>query len=237
MIDVVYILSKGSIWQDNEILYSLRSVEKHLKNFRKVFVIGYKPNFFNQNVIEIPYKDIFSNKSRNIMAKIHRAASDERISENFILFNDDYFLLQDTDAPTYPYYYNNGIKETMERQFNNYRYYVKETLQVLKSANKTTLHFDLHKPIVYNKEMFKTMVGEYNWDIPRGYIVKSLYCNHFNLPGTLAQDHKINYPYRGEMLPKVNQNQPMFSIADKALTPTMKKYIQNLYPNKSKFEI
>ncbi len=236
MIDLVYILSKGSVWNDNEIRYSLRSAEKYLKNFRKVFIVGYKPEFLNENVIEIPFKDIYSNKARNIMVKIYRAASDARITKDFILFNDDYFLLKDTDAPTYPNYYNNDLKKTLDRQHNSYKHYVNETLKVLEITGHPTLHFDLHKPIIYNKIKFRKMANEYNWNVPRGYIVKSMYCNHFNLPGVQVQDHKINHPCRVEILQKVNADQPMFSIADKGLTKVMKKYLQALYPEKSKFE-
>ena len=38
--DVVYILGKGSVWKDNEIRYSLRSIEKHLTGFDRVFIVG-----------------------------------------------------------------------------------------------------------------------------------------------------------------------------------------------------
>lgn len=236
MVDVVYIVAKGSRWNDNEIRYSLRSVEKFLKNYRKVFIIGHKPDFLNENVIHIPFKDLYTNKSRNIMAKIHRAASDARITGNFILFNDDYFLLQETDAPTYPNYYNVDLKKVSERQYNAYKHYVDATVKVLQSHEKPILNFDLHKPIVYNKVKFRKMVAFYNWNVPHGYIVKSMYCNHYGFPAVQSDDHKLNYPYKIDLLKKLNDGKAMFSISDKALAHSMMAYIRNLYPEKSKYE-
>jgi hypothetical protein len=236
-VDVVYLLSKGSQWQDNEIRYSLRSLEKHLKNYRNVYIVGYRPPFLNDKAIEIPFKDFYSNRSRNIMAKIHRAASDTRVTQKFILFNDDYFLLQDVEAPEYPYYFNNSLEITAARQYNSYKKYVDATLKILKENNLPTVHFDLHCPIIYDKFKFKKMVDHYNWNIPHGYIVKSMYCNHFGITGVQREDHKINYPYRANMLDDMNYNKEMFSISDKALTHSMKAYIMKKYPEKSTFEI
>jgi len=234
--DLVYILSSGSVWQNNEIRYSLRSAEKHLKNFRKVFLVGKKPDFLNENVIEIPYSDIYSNKARNIMAKIYRAASDKRITNNFILFNDDYFLLKDIDALNYPYYFNDDLKNVLSRQFNSYKHYVEATIKVLKNVGKPTLNFDIHEPIIYNKVKFRKMVSSYNWNVPRGFIVKSMYCNHFEINGVKKEDHKINYPYKIDMLKQINEGKDIFSIGDKSLSHSMRAYIMNLYPEKSKYE-
>lgn len=235
-VDLVYILSKGSNWNNNEIRYSLRSAEKYLQNFRKVFVIGKKPDFLNENAIEIPYTDIYANKARNIMAKIYRAASDARITNDFILFNDDYFLLQETDAPNYPYYFARDIKETIDKTFNSYKKYCEATYKCLKTVGKPTLNFDIHKPIVYNKAKFRKMVSQYNWNVPHGFIVKSMYCNHFEIPGIQKFDHKIDYPYKTDMIKKINENQEMFSIGDKALNTAMRSYLMSLYQVKSKYE-
>jgi hypothetical protein len=39
MIDVVIPLGWGSIWDNQEIKYSLRSFERHLKGIRNIFVV------------------------------------------------------------------------------------------------------------------------------------------------------------------------------------------------------
>jgi hypothetical protein len=235
LIDVVYIFGKGSPWQNNELRYSLRSVEKNLRYYRNVFLIGAKPDFIGPEVIEVPYKDVYANKQRNIMSKILRACNDSRISQEFMLFNDDYFLLEPTEAPTYPYYFDKDLKTKSNEYSNAYKNCIDETIQALQG--KDGRHFDIHKPIIYNKLKFKAMVAIYDWNVRYGYIVKSMYCNHNNIQGVQMADNKINYPYRAELIEQINTGQPMFSIGDKALNQAMKAYIMKKFPNKSSFEI
>lgn len=237
MIDVVYIFGKGSPWQNNELRYSLRSVEKNLRNYRNVFLIGAKPDFIGPEVTEVPYKDIYANKQRNIMSKILRACNDDRISQEFILFNDDYFLLQPTESPNYPYYFDKDLNTKSKEYANAYKNCIDETIQALQRRVKPTQHFDLHKPIVYNKLKFKAMVGAYDWNVRYGYIVKSMYCNHNNIAGVQLADNKINYQYRAELIEQINKGQPMFSIGDKAINQAMKAYIMKQFPDRSKFEL
>jgi hypothetical protein len=55
--DLVYVLGSGSRWGDNELRYSLRSVEKHLKGYNNVYLVGDKPDWV-RNVTHIPKQDI-----------------------------------------------------------------------------------------------------------------------------------------------------------------------------------
>lgn len=234
-IDIVYILGRGSLWKNNELLYSLRSVEKHLKNYRNVYIVGFKPSFLGSEVIEMPNRDIYTNKQRNIMAKIYHACIDSRISDNFIFFNDDHFLLQDCDASEYPNYYEGDL--LTYKTYNSYEKSVKETIKVLEIDKKPTFHFDIHRPIIYNKVKFRKMADYYNWNTQFGYLIKSLYCNHFNKIGIPAEDNKINYPHKLGMIEQINRNKAIFSIGDKAVNSEMKYYLNQLFPNKSKFEL
>lgn len=238
MIDVVYILGKESRWYDTEIKYSVRSVEKHLKNYRHIFLIGQKPMFFNDEIIEIPYQDIYGNKSRNIMAKILRAASDKRISKEFMLFNDDYFLLKDVDATTYPFYYKNTLAQAIERNKGNYEYtqHIQATIQALSQYQHDQKNFDSHFPILYNKAKVKQVIDKYYWNIPFGYIFKSLYCNTLGITGQLKEDCKINHPHIFEMWPKITAGLDMLSIGDRCINKSMEQYLFSLYPHKSKYE-
>ena len=62
MIDVLYIVGTGSHWNNYELRYSLRTLEKYGKNIGRVFVSGFNPVFLSNEVIftSIPDIDIFS---------------------------------------------------------------------------------------------------------------------------------------------------------------------------------
>jgi len=239
MVDLVYILSDESRWLDNEIKYSLRSAEKYLKRFRKVFIIGQKPLFFNDLVIEIPFKDIYGNKARNIQSKISRAAGDYRITNNFILFNDDYFLLKDADAMEYPFYFKNTLPQALDANAGNYEYHshIRYTMNALSFFDLPMLNFDSHYPILYNKAKVKKVVNKYIWNNPFGLIFKSTYCNTLGIVGEFKEDCKINHPHVYDNWKNVTKGLDMFSIGDRCLNKSMEQYLFHLFPKKSKYEV
>lgn len=238
MIDVVYILGKESRWADTEIKYSVRSVEKYLTGYRKIWLIGQKPMFFNEEINEIPYQDIYGNKARNIMAKILRAANDTRITKKFILFNDDYFLLKPCHAEEYPYLYKNTLPEALERNRTNYDFYkhLQSTIDALGQHGLPMLNFDSHYPIVYDAHKVKRVIEKYNWNVSHGYVFKSLYCNTIGITGEHREDCKINHPHVFSNWPNVTKGLEMFSIGDRCINKSMEQYLHYLYPHPSRYE-
>lgn len=235
--DIIYILGNGSISGNFEIKYSLRSIEQHLKEYRNVFIIGTKPYFLNDKAIEVPFKDSYANKARNIMAKILRAANDTRITNEFLLFNDDYFLLQDVLAPNYPYYYKGTLQHAVEVNIGEYSKHCQSTLDALIEKKCDTKNFDAHYPIIYNKRNFIKMVENFNWNKPFGNVVKSTYCNWLEVEGIFKEDCKISHPYGTPAIKALNEGRIIFSTGEKGLNNAMKKYLQELFPDKSSFEI
>lgn len=235
-IDIVYILGKGSNWQNNEIRYSLRSLEKHVTDVRNVFIVGEKPSFLNEKIIHIPFNDIYSNKARNIMAKVHRVSGDQRLTVDFMLWNDDYFALQPFSAINYPYYYKCGLDYSVMINKGEYKLHCEYTLNVLRAKNLNYRNFDCHFPIIYNKIKMRKMIDHYNWDVKYGYVLRSMYCNHFSIPGEIEKDCKTNHPMPKAHIEKQHEGKHFFSIGEGALNFAMKSYIMGLYPNKSKYE-
>jgi hypothetical protein len=236
--DIVYILGKGSIWQNNELRYSLRSLEKHVKVFDNVYVIGERPDFLSDKVIHIPFQDVYQNKARNIMEKVRRAALDDRIGKNFLLLNDDYFFTRDTDIREYPYYYKCKLEQTVQiNAGTQYGKHIQETYKLLKSQEHPTLNFDTHKPIIYNKHQFKIVVNRANWNVRFGYTLRSLYCNTLGIKGEFQKDSKVNHPHLKQIWRHIFSQSDVISIDDKAINQQFKEFMQETYPDKSKFEI
>ena len=55
--DILYVIGKGSEWNNNELRFSLRSIAKYGKNIDRVFIVGYKPDFVSDEVTFIPCDD------------------------------------------------------------------------------------------------------------------------------------------------------------------------------------
>ena len=86
---ITYNLKQSDVNPD--LKFSLRSVEKFC-TFRNIWVVGYKPNWV-KNVNYLPTVQS-GNKWVNSMTNIVAACNCPEISEDFVLMNDDFFMLR-----------------------------------------------------------------------------------------------------------------------------------------------
>jgi hypothetical protein len=211
-------------------------VVAHVRNYRKIVVVGYKPAWMNDEVYHIPMLDIYSNKARNIMGKIYKAAGIRDITRDFLFMNDDYFICSDIDAEQYPYYWKCDLSNTIKIQNNDYQKHVIPTYETLKNKGLPTKNFDVHKPIIYNQASFRKVVDEYNWNIPYGYIMRSLYCNTLNIEGKQRLDDKIDHSHIPDGWKRITHNLDCFSTGDQSLNRYFSTFLERRFPNKSIFE-
>lgn len=228
MIDIVYTVRRGgSRSNDKELMYSLRSIEKHLKNYRNIYIVGYKPDFI-QNVIHIPAEDKHTVPDSNILRKLLTACNHPDISDSFLFFNDDHFLLSDFDAPTFPYYYSSTLKDYLRKRVNDsYGRRSKNTMTYLLNNKLPIKHFDIHYPIIYEKAKFKQCFAK----LPpahQGYVIKSLYANSLRIPGTEIKDCKFTNPPTPKNICYSTHPKPK---------PEVWSFLESKFPVKSSFEI
>lgn len=235
MIDIVIPLGNGSYWHNNEIMYCLRGIEKYVKNYRHIYIIGNKPEWIT-GVQEYHRPDPF-NHERNIYEKIKFACELPEISDRFLFMNDDHFLLSEIDANIYPYYYRLTLDEKISARTrpDGYRKSMENTRSILTSDRQK--YFDIHTPIVYDKKLFLEVNAEVNWARPMGYVIKSLYCNKIGIDGMEMRDLKLKGPMKyGELRRKI-QGRHVFSISDSAINKDFECLMSELYPNPSKYEV
>ena len=235
--DIVYVLGSGSLWLNNEIRYSLRSVDKFLQNKGEVFVFGELPIFLDdKKLIHVPLIDISGDKALNIRNKLVAICNNPLVSENFMLFNDDYFLRSAIDANNYPYYYKCDLYNTMNINRTLYREHVIATINALESRELSLYNFDTHKPIIYNKKHLLEVINMYDWNIKHGYIMRSLYCNTVGVIGEFKLDSKINLPLSAKRWDEKTIGEDCFSIDDRALGAGLNEFMRATYPDPSCYE-
>lgn len=230
-------LGFGSRQDDTELRYCLRSIEKHLTGYGEIVIVGAIPKWI-QNVIHIPATDEDKtwDKEKNIFNKIMLACQDERVTEDFLFMNDDHYLLKDYAAGEFTFYAYGNLSEQVLRddQYGN-------------TAANTAMHmptywpyFDVHCPIVYNKEVFKRL-AELDWTRKYGYCIKTLYAgfavpSHAKLLAFEHPDLKINEPLSISRIKKRLEGRHWFSIGNKAFEGGIMGVLNELYPKKSKYE-
>lgn len=218
-----YILGKEKNYE--ELRFSLRSAEKHLQ-FDGVFLVGERPDWLkNVDYIE-NHPD--GCKANRIMQNLKLLC---KLDEDFIFVNDDYFFLKPL---TIGYYHKGEIREHMEViKTGDYYRHLLATECALKKKGFDTKHFDVHYPIVYNAKKLLEVIDMYDWNIPDGYTMKSLYCNTLGIEGSYKEDCKA---YKKENWPLWTRGKEMFSTSDTNFDKECQKFLLNLYPEPSKFE-
>lgn len=239
-IDVVYVLGKGSDWRNNELRFSLRSVDKNLRGIRKVWIVGEKPEFV-KNVTHIPYPDeLVNNADGNIIRKILRVCQENTLTENFLFINDDHLIFAPVAAAEIPPYHK-GNMETFKKEYfeaNFWRGRLWRTKNILKQKGYPTLHFDCHMPIVFNKHRFPDVVRRFNFEANIGFTMKSLYGNvvHPDAPELNGQKVVIFKPYIFSDIVEKVRKRTFIAFNDDGLRPAFKTWLFRTFPEESKYE-
>lgn len=210
--DAVYILGTGSLVGDLEILYSVRSLATHMIDLRDVYVVGEKPSDL-PGAIHVPAADTSKSKWENAYNKTLEACAIPELSDDFLLMNDDFFILEPFEGAEWPFY-------------------------SLKNANggpAGPLSFQVHCPIRLNKDWYSRMPSLVG--MPKQFSPRSFYANFYKAPPTMTSDFILR---TGEGVPLFDEQTigwPCFSVSNSAfLSSDFNRWLFALYPNPSRFE-
>jgi hypothetical protein len=233
--DVVYILGTGSVWDNNELRYSLRSLEANLTDLRRVFIVGEQPTWLT-GVYTFPMADPTDEKWRNSYCKIRAACGIDVLDEEFLLFNDDFFLNKPIEGASFPYYFSgllvrgSGSKQDLRLSPKG------QTAGLLQSYGKKCFNFSLHCPIRYQKSKYLSM--PFSDSLPGILSPRSFYCNYFEVPGKLRKDYLLGGSMTARRLNSLVADKEYFSIFSQfARSPVFRDWISARFPNPSRFEL
>lgn len=224
----------NSINGDKELLYALRSAERHIPNLDKAYVIGDVPRWaFNSDylisVAAFDKKPIPSMKrDLNMMVKIAEACSMDEVSDYFIIMHDDNYLLKDFNPTTY---WHQG------QVWNGKGDYAIVEFNTRKALGEKINNYDVHAPHCVQKDAFMRAMAYVDWMVPYGYAIKTLYAVVNGITGVYTSDCKMNVSWSVQVIQNMIRGREFFSIGDSAWKAEMVKVIRELYPNKSKYEL
>ena len=244
IIDVVYVLGTGSTWKNNEIRYSLRSLEKNAKDLGKIFIVGELPKFLTHSIIHIKADDIFNpnqNADGNIITKVLAACADKRLSDDFLFINDDHLILQSVRLSEVPAFHKGDMTtfppETWTLNF--WRGRLKRTMEELTKRNLSAYHFDCHTPILFNKKLFPKIVASFPYKEGIGLTMKSLYGNSvYSKTGVRLKNEKktVFQHYSTSQLNARLAPARFMSFNDMGLNKELKLWLDHRFPKQSSWE-
>ena len=159
--DIVYILKEEE--NNTDLRYSLRSVAKYCSGFNNIWFSGYKPSWVKNAAGYIKTSQC-GTKWQNALQNVVNACNTDEISEDFILFNDDFFALKPVNLSTELNFCRGTIEEavmhwicTAQSPWKRAFWQTKELLTKLNCEH--LMDFTLHIPMIINKSNFLQMCG------------------------------------------------------------------------------
>ena len=227
--DVVYIL-KSDIKPD-ELRYSLRSVGKNFPH-GKVWFFGGCPDGIMPDAY-VKYTQQGRSKWEKATSTYRAICSTEGVSEDFWLFNDDFFILE--TIGDLPMMYRGTLAERVADLINkhgtvtSYALQLIKTEQALRDAGLGVLDYTLHTPMLINK----TKALEVLEAFPTCPMFRSLYGNYTEAGGVKTEDVKI---YDAASLPA--RGQTLLSTSDASFSfGAVGKYIRDRFSEPSRWEV
>lgn len=226
--DIVYIL-KSDI-EPGELTYSLRSVGKNFPHGRVFFFCGCPNGLTPDYHVKFEQKGV--SKWEKATSTYRKICETDEVSEDFWLFNDDFFILEKvTDLP---YMYAGTLQERVDdlvqrRGISTYAMMLKATALTLQVSGCDTLDYALHVPMLLNKQKVIDTLDAF----PNCPMFRSLYGNYNKVGGIKTTDVKI---YDRTSLPK--DGQTLLSTADTSFNlGKVGDYIKHKFTDKSRWEI
>lgn len=206
---------------DTLLKYCLRSYQKYA-DIKRVILSGDAPQWYTGDHLPVT-KDPARTKTYDIFYKVKTVASYLGNGE-FIFTNDDHFLLRlITEIPNC----HAGSLQGFKGGSAAFMRFVVNTAR----AYPAGLYFDVHTPIVM--EARKMAALQYIPDT----ILKSCYGNEYGLCGEIYGDCKINQHLRMSEIEKTVAGKWVFSLGDGGISPDMRTFLENKFPEKSRWEI
>lgn len=239
MIDVVYILkSVPSKNFDDEIRYSLRSLDKFCPDVSRVFITGGIPFFIDRDKIIHTAADDIGVPAVNHWWKVKQTIEQTDISEDFILMNDDFFFVRQTELTNYPLYFRGELIKELDQNSIYKQMLYNSRLCILNNGGYSFLDFSVHCPIRYNRERFiklNPIFEEVKTEKP-AFSVRSVYGNLFALDEERIYRKDIKIRRSTEKVEDVIGEADCFSVSDDVFECDTLRWLKENLQNKSKWE-
>lgn len=244
MIDVVYKLGSGSIHNNIELRYSLRS----LKNFLplgKVYVVGFCPPWINkENVIHVPAEDPYEvNKDGNLINKMILATTLPELSEGFVNMSDDQLFLQPVDYEEIktPYIENKHYEQKEGQRIGRWQTRLLKTRDLLKQKNLPFDCFESHLPCLLYKRNYASVMFRYPYGFDKGLCGNTLYYNTLKIKGRELQPNtlaRIIEPIANkQVIEQICQGKTYLNYTEKGTNEHLLLFLQKIFSEKSIYEL
>ena len=224
-LDVVYFIKDGT--RNEEFRYSLRSICENMPHGR-VWVFGGCPLNIIPD-IRVRVKQEGKTKWDKVHGMFKLACENKELSDNFILFNDDFFIMKPIDKIET---YHRGLLEDHVKVLGNgpYPRMLSGVDKELKKRGLSTYSYELHVPFVFNKKKLLKLLNN-NPDLR---CTRTMYGNTYRIGGERRSDVKMfsatpDFDYKN--LDMLSTDDPIVSINNDAW-----RWLKRQFPKRCEYE-
>ncbi|WP_312139492.1 hypothetical protein [Sphingobacterium sp.] len=251
---IPYLKSEAS---GEELKFALRSIEKHLKTDVTVVIVGDKEDWFSPEIVHIPHEpylikedcdcpapSMVKNPQADVTHKLFTAIASGVVTGNFILSNDDIFLLGPTLLSDIEVLKAFGTLDKGDKVGGTYNQNAKRTANALEKNNLPIHRYGTHTPMFLNAEELIEVIEKYN-ALDKGYLLTSLYFNEkypdarpLQVDGT-AKDPILGSAYRSDIPKDVLEiafKTRKFLNCDSKGWTAVKPFLELAFPHPSNYE-
>lgn len=188
--DIVYFVKETQI--NNELTYSVRSVLENFKAGGRVIFYGGMPDNLRPDAHYSVKRDVGIKKWQRVRNVMLECCRNDNISEDFWLFNDDFFVMK--KVTKLEPIYNRRIEDLITAvegrhggKMTEYTKQMRHLLATLKGAGLDTKNYAVHKPMLINRKKMLEVLEKF----PNEPMMRALYGNYFNIGGIEEKDCKI----------------------------------------------
>ena len=224
----VYVCRDGD---NEELKYSIRSVYTNTEN-PAIWVVGGKPDWYEGNYISVPQKKA---KHENVRNNLRALCNSEHIPQDFILMNDDFFIVK--PIKTISYMHSGSLKEKVDL----YKRWVPKSsyTKLLVSTDKKLQKLEISNPLDYAIHVPMPMEKDKLLEVIYPELsVRTMYGNIFNVGGEKIQDVKVydQGPLWANSYDYLNGQSPFISSNDNSFKMVYADILKEMLANKTECE-
>lgn len=233
-LDVVYFVTA---FAKNDLIYSVRSIAQNLE-FNKLWIYGGKKTEIRPDEYVMIMNQIGATKWDRVRNMYRKVCENNAITEDFILFHDDFFVLKPTNYIKTEYRctlleHAEAIEKKYDKNQTNYTVLLRNADKTLKNADKTALSYELHKPFIFNRKKLLKILNDY----PKSHCIRSIYANVYGIGGEKAKDVKIKEANYSNIQDVMN-NWDFVSTSDGSFqNGNIGIYLRDKFNKKCRFEV
>lgn len=209
-----------------ELRFSLRSLVNMPHG--QVIIAGDRSRIVSDRVVQVAnaqHRNRYLASTDNIVAAIERAG----VSGNFILMNDDFFIMRKGKPKLY---HRGRLVDYLQSSSHKgqYRAAIARTLEICEAHGvDEPLFYGIHAPVVMNAEKLCDLVTEFRGE---NYLLKTLYFNLHKQPSKLAKDVKLHgWQYPPPSVPVISSSDRVARDRD------FRRWLALQFPKPSPYEI